>query len=286
MSLPLLPCEPVVGDVARDDLPAQILQGRRILVVDDVEVNRMIIEDMLSYRGATVLLAEEGQQALDLIQQMGAEHFHAVLMDLQMPVMDGITAAERLRHMAPGLPVIALTAHAFAEERDRCLAVGMVDHVSKPVEESVLIRTVATHCGASSMAVASEPAPVVSEDTSPGPIDVLDWDGLVALYGKKPGLLQRAVQSVLQHNESTADKIRQAVAQQDLDTLVFVAHSLKGVAGNIRAPQLRQLASEAEQAARRHEPQAGPLCLALAKGLEQLLIQLSAKLDQWQAVTH
>lgn len=286
MSLPLLPCEPVVGDVARDDLPAQILQGRRILVVDDVEVNRMIIEDMLSYRGATVLLAEEGQQALDLIQQMGAEHFHAVLMDLQMPVMDGITAAERLRHMAPGLPVIALTAHAFAEERDRCLAVGMVDHVSKPVEESVLIRTVATHCGASSMAVASEPAPVVSEDTSPGPIDALDWDGLVALYGKKPGLLQRAVQSVLQHNESTADKIRQAVAQQDLDTLVFVAHSLKGVAGNIRAPQLRQLASEAEQAARRHEPQAGPLCLALAKGLEQLLIQLSAKLDQWQAVTH
>lgn len=286
MSLPLLPCEPVVGEVAGDDMPAQILQGRRILVVDDVEVNRMIIEDMLSYRGATVLLAEDGLQALDLIQQMGAEHFHAVLMDLQMPVMDGITAAERLRHVAPGLPVIALTAHAFAEERDRCLAVGMVDHVSKPVEESVLIRTVATHCGASSMAVASEPAPVFVVDVAPGPIDALDWDGLVALYGKKPGLLERAVLSVLQHNESTADKIRQAVAQQDLDTLVFVAHSLKGVAGNIRAPQLRQLASEAEQAARRHEPQAGPLCLALAQGLEQLLTQLSAKLEQWHAVTH
>lgn len=286
MSLPLLPCEPVVGDVVGDDIPAQILQGRRILVVDDVEVNRMIIEDMLTYRGATVLLAEDGQQALDLVQQVGAEHFHAVLMDLQMPVMDGITAAERLRLEAPGLPVIALTAHAFAEERERCLAVGMVDHVSKPVEESVLIRTVATHCGASSMAVASEPAPVLLEDESSESIDALDWDGLVALYGKKPGLLQRAVQSVLQHNESTADKIRQAVAQQDLDTLVFVAHSLKGVAGNIRAPQLRQLASEAEQAARRHDPQTGPLCLALAHGLEQLLAQLAVKLDQWQAVTH
>jgi len=154
----------------------------------------------------------------------------------------------------------------------------------------VLVRTVATHCGASSQAIAAVPAAISMEpDMSPqpehGPVDEVDWDGLVGLYGKKPGLLQRAVQSVLQHNESTPNKLREAVAQQDWDTLVFVAHSLKGVAGNLRAPQLRTLASQAEQAARQHEASTADLCLALARGLEQVMAVLSTKLEQWQAVT-
>ena len=287
MTLPLQPCDAVQGMSSEDDLLPQILHGRRILVVDDVEVNRMIIEDMLSYRGATVTLAEDGLQALNQVKQMGEGHFHVVLMDLQMPVMDGITAAEQLRLVAPGLPVIALTAHAFLEERERCLAAGMVDHVSKPVEEAVLIRTVATHCGASSQAIAAVPAPV-NEQPNPVAADKLselDWEGLVSLYGKKPGLLQRAVQSVLQHNATTAEKLRQAASAQDWDTLVFVAHSLKGVAGNIRAPQLRELASKTEQAGRLHAAEAMALSLDLAQGLEQVLSALSNKLDEWQTVT-
>ena len=287
MSLPLQPCEAVPGVAADDVLMPQILQGRRILVVDDVEVNRMIIEDMLSYRGASVSLAEDGLQAVNQVKQMGEGYFHAVLMDLQMPVMDGITAAEQLRQLTPGLPVIALTAHAFLEERERCLAAGMVDHVSKPVEEAVLIRTVATHCGASSQAIAAVPAPMQSEPEAAelAHLAEVDWDGLVGLYGKKPGLLQRAVQSVLQHNGETADKLRQAAQSEDWDTLVFVAHSLKGVAGSIRAPQLRLLASQTEQAGRQHDAEAVALSQDLAQGLEQVLRTLSIKLDEWQTVT-
>lgn len=278
LTLPLLPAEPGNSKEASDNLPAQIFQGLRLLVVDDVEVNRMIIEDMLSHRGAQVVLAADGQEALDQVRLKGLTHFQAVLMDVQMPGMDGITATEQLHQWAPDLPVLALTAHAFAQERARCLAAGMVDHISKPVDEAVLVRAVARCCGvmAESASPITPSAAVVSE---------VDWEGLVALYGKKPGLLQRAVESVLQHNRGTAATLREAVARQDVDTQVFVAHSLKGVAGTVRAFQLRTLAAQAEQAVRQREPDADSLALALAEGVDHLLLTLSTHMDQWLAVT-
>ncbi len=286
LSWPLVLAEPGEALPTHDALPPDALRGLRVLVVDDVEVNRMIIEDLLTHRGAKVVLAADGQEALDLVARLGAAHFHVVLMDVQMPVMDGITAAERLREMAPQLPVMALTAHAFAQERARCLAAGMVDHINKPVDEAEMVRSVARCCG---IVLAEVDAKAKAEVTVSAAIEStgieLDWAGLVALYGKKPGLLQRAIQSVLTHNRDTARKLREAVAQRDLDTLVFVAHSLKGVAGNIRASQLRELASQTEQAGRRHDDEAYGLAMSLADGLEQALSQLSTNLDAWTAVT-
>lgn len=293
LSLPFALCEPpemghgAAGTtVASDDL----LKGQRILVVDDVEVNRMIIEDMLVHRGAQVFLAQDGQEAVDMVQTQGAHYFNVVLMDLQMPVMDGFTATMYLREMAPKLPVIALTAHAFSEERDRCVAAGMVDHVSKPVEEVTLIRAVAALCGHSPEASVVVDAqhehvatPLVASPVAPAPQmgESFDWSALVALYGKKPGLLKKAIESVLQHNASTASKIRQAVDTQDTATLVFVAHSLKGVAGNIKAQRLRELASETEQAGKQMMPTWPTLAMKLAAELEQTLQVLADRLAEW-----
>ena len=250
----------------------------------------MIIEDMLMHRGAEVTLADDGQEAVDIMQSKGANHFDIVLMDLQMPIMDGFTATMYLRKMAPQLPVIALTAHAFNEERERCVAAGMVDHVSKPVEELALIRAVAAHCGASvNDAHTPTTTPVAALPTSSSSaaqvsIDV-DWAALVALYGKKPGLLKKAVESVLQHNAQTGNKLRQAVEEGDTDTLVFVSHSLKGVAGNIKAPQLRELASETEQAGRQGLATVSTLSLQLADALEQTLAVLKENLSKWLEAT-
>ena len=293
LSLPFRRCDaPDHGAGQADNGAAveQLLKGRRILVVDDVEVNRMIIEDMLMHRGAEVTLADDGQEAVDIMQSRGAEHFDVILMDLQMPIMDGFTATMYLRKMAPQLPVIALTAHAFNEERERCVAAGMVDHVSKPVEELALIRAVAAHCGASvDDAHIPTTTPVAALPTSSSAeaqvtIDV-DWAALVALYGKKPGLLKKAVESVLQHNAQTGNKLRQAVEEGDTDTLVFVSHSLKGVAGNIKAPQLRELASETEQAGRQGLATVSTLSLQLADSLEQTLVVLREYLSKWLEAT-
>ncbi|MCP5306145.1 MAG: response regulator [Chromatiaceae bacterium] len=121
------------------------LSGIRILAAEDLEINRIILEDLLEHEGAHVVFAEGGQQALNRLEEHGPSGFDLVLMDVQMPVMDGHEATRRIRKMAPALPVIGLTAHALQEERDRCLASGMVDHVTKPIDPDVLTAAILAH---------------------------------------------------------------------------------------------------------------------------------------------
>ena len=123
-------------------MAGQRLAGLRLLAAEDVEVNRIVLEAMLEHEGAQVVFAENGQQALDRLQAAGAQAFDAVLMDVQMPVMDGYEATRRITELAPGLAVIGLTAHAMAEERAKCLAAGMVAHLSKPVDLDTLVAAV------------------------------------------------------------------------------------------------------------------------------------------------
>ncbi|MDE2078589.1 MAG: PAS domain S-box protein [Burkholderiales bacterium] len=263
LALPLVVAQP--GEATPSAVvDSKTLDGLRLLVVDDVEVNRIIIEDMLKHHGAEVVLAENGQQAIDLVRDDPQVRWDGVLMDIQMPVMDGFEAAGRLRALLPAVPIIALTAHAFKQERDRCLASGMVDHISKPIDETTLIQTVAARCDRSLRKYA-EP-------------DSLDWAGLVALHGKKPGLLRRAIESALSHNQGTSAKLLAAVNARDWDTLVFVSHALKGLAGNLRASPLRALATQTEQEARQHNELALKLALQLADGLTQMLATLKERL--------
>ena len=126
----------------------QRLAGLRVLAAEDVDVNRLILEAYLTQEGAAVVFAEHGQQVLDLVAQRGAAAFDVVLMDVQMPVMDGLAAASRLREAAPSLPVIGLTAHALADERDKCLAAGMVQHLTKPIDVQALVAAIQQHVGA------------------------------------------------------------------------------------------------------------------------------------------
>jgi CheY-like chemotaxis protein len=88
------------------------------------------------------VFANNGQEALERLEQAGVTAFDVVLMDVQMPVMDGHEAARRIREMAPGLPIIGLTAHALAEEREKCLAAGMVDCLTKPIEIQSLVNII------------------------------------------------------------------------------------------------------------------------------------------------
>lgn len=121
------------------------LRGLRVLAAEDVEINRLILEDLLTAEGADVRFAVDGQQAIDRIEESGANCFDVVLMDVQMPRVDGHEATRRILQLVPGLPVIGLTAHALAEEREKCLASGMVDHVTKPIDPEVLVAAVLKH---------------------------------------------------------------------------------------------------------------------------------------------
>jgi signal transduction histidine kinase/ActR/RegA family two-component response regulator len=146
LSLPLPMTEPVVGkDIETHKQSGPQLKDLRILATDDMEMNRIILEALLEYEGAHVIFAENGQQAIDRLEEQMSSGFDVVLMDIQMPVMDGCEATRRIRKMEPGLPIIGLTAHALAEEREKCLAAGMVDHVTKPIDPDILIAAILRH---------------------------------------------------------------------------------------------------------------------------------------------
>jgi CheY-like chemotaxis protein len=116
-----------------------VLQGKRVLLVEDNEVNTLIAAELLEAVGVLVTTAQNGREALDRITEMhrdGGAPFDLVLMDLQMPVMDGYEATKPIKSMPEhrDIPIYALTAHAFPEDRDRCLALGMDGHLTKPID--------------------------------------------------------------------------------------------------------------------------------------------------------
>ncbi|MFN7053726.1 MAG: response regulator, partial [Gemmobacter sp.] len=128
---------------SEDTLPrvSPPLQGLRVLLVEDNEINREIATELLTDAGLLVDIAENGQEACDQVARVG-DGYAAVLMDVQMPVMDGIEATKRIRQLwsSDRLPVIAMTAHAYAEERQKCLDAGMDDHIAKPVDPAILVQ--------------------------------------------------------------------------------------------------------------------------------------------------
>ena len=147
-----LPYVANTGAVAGTDSPpgdtpptTQRLAGLTILVAEDVEVNQLILEDMLCSEGAEVVIAGDGNASVEQVVRRGGAAFDVVLMDIQMPGLNGYEAARHIRTLRPRLPIIGQTAHAFPQERQKCLDAGMVDHVSKPIDQETLVTTILRH---------------------------------------------------------------------------------------------------------------------------------------------
>jgi CheY-like chemotaxis protein len=121
------------------------LAGLNILVAEDNAVNQEVIQDMLRGDGARVTLAGNGREAVDWVARTGGDAFDIVLMDIQMPEMGGHEATRRILAIAPDLPIVGQTAHAFAEEKAACLAAGMVAHIAKPLDPEALTRLILQH---------------------------------------------------------------------------------------------------------------------------------------------
>ncbi len=136
---------PLPGPASPAPFPENRLAGLRILVVEDNEINQAVMEENLLEDGAEVVIAEDGQQAVDRVRQEGPGAFSVVLMDIQMPVMNGHQATRRVLEIDPGLPVIGQTAHAFAEEKEACHASGMVGHIAKPIDPEALVELILRH---------------------------------------------------------------------------------------------------------------------------------------------
>jgi CheY-like chemotaxis protein len=188
--------------------------------------------------------------------------------------------------MAPALPVIGLTAHALAEERERCLAAGMVEHVSKPIDPDELVAAILRHVGPGDRppvgeVVAAPPmeVPEFSHFAATNPPGLVDWQALIEQYdGREDFVTQLATMAVSGQRDVPA-KVRAAAEHGDWDGLKFVAHSLKAIGGNLKAHGVRELAAQTEKAAREKEPQAAALAAELARQVEAMLAELAERLS-------
>ena len=115
-------------------------QGKKILIVDDEEFNWLLIKDALEETRATVIWARVGQEAVDLVA--AGEHYDLILMDMKMPVLDGFETTVLIKKINPEIPVIAQTAYAMPDERNKCMEVGCDDYLSKPISMEELLKTI------------------------------------------------------------------------------------------------------------------------------------------------
>jgi two-component system, sensor histidine kinase and response regulator len=266
------------------------LRGARILLVEDNEINQQVAREMLQDCGLVVDVAENGEIALGLVQKFA---YDLVFMDMQMPVMDGVTATREMRKdpKLELLPIVAMTANAMEQDRRKCMDAGMTDFLVKPIDpgemSAILTRWIrARRAPAAPLplrampSVPAVPAPA-GADGLPQGIEGLDTAlGLSRMMGKKP-LYLAMLRRYAVGQKQVVREIRAALAQGDAATAERLAHTTKAVSANVGASVVQQRAADLEAALRQGglpASQLEPLVLALESPMSNLLDALNAQL--------
>jgi CheY-like chemotaxis protein/HPt (histidine-containing phosphotransfer) domain-containing protein/anti-sigma regulatory factor (Ser/Thr protein kinase) len=246
-------------ETRRNEAPAQAvpdLRGLRVLLVEDNPINQQLAIELMESRGVQVDVAGNGQECLSRIHDHRPEHYDVVLMDLQMPLMDGYEATRLLRLDARyiGLPIFAMTAHAMAEERQRCMLLGMNGHVSKPIDPALLYATLAQLHAASAGTRPGPTTALVGGTTlgaaSEGPAlpDIAGLDartGVRYANGKAAFYVQLLQQFAHDHVSFRAD-LEALIASNRWDEATRQVHTVKGLCASLGADQARALLVDLE----------------------------------------
>ncbi len=251
--------------------------GARILLVEDNELNQQVASELLSATGCHVDIADNGQIALKCLEE---QQYHLVFMDMQMPVLDGIACCQqlRLRPAWKDLPVIAMTANALKSDREKCLAAGMNDFISKPLEPGVLFdllrRWLARHLSAPA---SIEPIATDLElDIEALQQAGLNTDAALSRMLGKQGLYMTLLRTYLANQPGLLNGLRQALNDGDFQQARLLAHSCKGASANVGADAVAALAGalELNLAGKADPMQAHPLLDRLAAAAGTLLEHL------------
>ncbi|WP_395702300.1 MASE3 domain-containing protein [Aquabacterium sp.] len=238
-----------------DQPPEQALQGRSVLLVEDNAFNQEVAGELLrEVAGMRVSVAGDAASALRLLVQ--EPPFDAVLLDVQLPGMDGFELARRIRAEPRwrGLPLIAMTAHAGAADRAACRAAGMDDHIGKPFEPAQLFSTLQRWLGPAPPTAGTPPGlpasavPPVLPPAATAAVEPVDVALGLRYCGGRPALYAMAVRRFLETQADMAQRLRQAERAGDLPRVASLAHMLVGNAGTLGAQRLSTLARQLEQA--------------------------------------
>ncbi|WP_232312665.1 response regulator [Enterovibrio coralii] len=229
--------------------------GLRILLVEDNMINQEVAKGILEQFNPTIEVADNGQIALDMVQE---QEFDIVLMDMQMPVMDGVTATKKIREIESlsGMPIVAMTANAMERDVKQCKEAGMNDHVSKPIDVDELISAISRWTNASKESVKSSVVlngQKAAESKANNVIDidplVLDANEGIGRIGGNSEAYWKVITAFTETKLAVIDKMKKALANDERDDVELFAHSLKGAAANVSAKGLAVLAGNLEDQA-------------------------------------
>jgi PAS domain S-box-containing protein len=270
------------------------LRGVHLLLVEDNLLNQTVARGILELAGATLDVVGDGQQAVDLLRTE-ASRYDLVLMDMQMPVMDGFTATEVLRReLQLRLPIIAMTAGVLGSERSRCIAAGITDFIPKPVEVEQMLAVILRHLPQDAQrrmaSVAQSPAPPAAsgngahEALPPGEASIFNMDNLMRVMGKDAkgrAVMVKMVRGALDAGMAPVDEAGQALQEGRWRDAAGLFHSLRGAVGVLGAKRLIQATIDAENAINeQREHELDGLYQAVKTELEQTLAHARAWLQR------
>ncbi|MGV3727641.1 response regulator [Hydrogenophaga sp.] len=228
------------------------LLGIRVLLVEDNETNQQVATELLTHEGAQVCVAANGRIAVDVLAA-DSKAFEIVLMDLQMPVMDGFAATQSIRQdlLLTELPVIAMTANALASDRDACLAAGMTDHIGKPFDLNQLIAVIRSHVQRLPAARVGH-SPVADSGLPGAVLDAaleqdVELEAAVQRLGGSHKAYARYLEQFLTELPEQLASLVKALNDQDIKSCARIAHTLKGLAATLGISSLNRLSAAAER---------------------------------------
>ncbi|HTY24120.1 MAG TPA: response regulator [Desulfomonilaceae bacterium] len=242
-----------IAPVSRiDEEGLRSIRGATVLLAEDNEINQQVAEEILQQAGLVVRIANNGKEAVEMVR---TENFDVVLMDIQMPVMGGFEATQEIRRneRSKDLPIIAMTAHAMAGDREKSIEAGMNDHVTKPIDPdklmSALVKWIKPGDRETSEGLSESSSETQKvEDVLPPELPGISMaSGLGRVAGNKQ-LYTKLLCKFKEGQENAVEQIKSALEVGDVETAVRLAHTVKGVSGNLGGDNLYQAAGELEKA--------------------------------------
>ncbi len=271
-----------VGNRRQNDDPRILLAGRKVLVVDDNALNREVASDFLELVGIVVATATNGREAIEALEN---EAFDAVLMDVHMPVMDGIEATKAIRRRAKwsSLPIIALTAQARPEDRAIVEAAGMSEHLSKPIDEGHLYSVLISLLPGAMASL--DRANTLDFGVGPYPAQTqLDMGAVRKRFGGNLQRIDRMLRGFLRDFKNAPEDFERLAAHPSGTQLAELAHLLKGAVGYLGAVSIQQNAGQLERAARQRDAAGGRILLEkVVKDLRLLLAEVASEVEKHAA---
>jgi CheY-like chemotaxis protein len=243
--------------VIRGPEQLQDIDGARVLLVEDNTINQQVAREILEQAGLEVDLANDGKEAVELAEK---HKYDVILMDIQMPIMDGFAATNQIRNSKSetrNVPIVAMTAHAMAGDREKSIAAGMVDHVTKPIDSAELYRILLKWIkpvdkGRRKGNSRRKKKVKISARPMPSSLPGIDLANGLSRVGGNENLYRSLLKDFYKNYSDATGKIKESLAKEDKELGVRLAHTVKGVAGNLGARNLQAACADLEAAIKKN----------------------------------